>query len=84
VLGEPEKIGTFMESRMTRDLTYKQQTSSTGGMYFNESSAAFDGINSRQSFDFNVAYDQMRYMCERRNKWEEVRINKLKLLQANN
>ena len=77
VLKEPDKIGSFLDSRLTRDLTYKQATASTGGMYFNESSAAFDGVHSRQPFNFDIAYDQMKGMCERRNSWERARVNRL-------
>ena len=71
-----------MESRLTRDLTYKQATSSTGGMYFNESSAAFDGVHSRQPFNFDVAYDQMKMLCERRNQWEKARIQRMQQVQG--
>ena len=59
VLGEPEKLNSFIEARMTRDLLYKSATGSTGGMYFNESSAAFDGMNQRHPFDFDIAYQNM-------------------------
>ena len=43
-------------------------------MYFNESSAAFDGINRRQRFDYDIAYDQMAGLCIRRNQWEQKRV----------
>lgn len=74
VLCEPEKLNTYLESRLTRDLMYKSHTSLTGGMYFNESSAAFDGKQSRNYFDFNMAYDHMVSLCNRRNYWEQKRI----------
>ena len=74
VLGDPSKLNTWFESRMTRDLLYRSATSSTGGMYFNESSAAFDGINHRVEFNFDIAYDQMRNLCMRNNSWEEKRV----------
>jgi hypothetical protein len=47
-------------------------------MYFNENSSMFDGKNSRNAFDFNTAYDQMAYLCQRRNFWENKRIEMLK------
>src|SRR6056300_1195880 len=81
VLREPSKLNTFFESRLTRDLMYKQATASTGGMYFNESSAAFDGLNRRLPFDYNVAYDQMVGMCTKRNEWEKRRIQMIKQRQ---
>ena len=76
-LGDKSKLNTFFESRLTRDLTYRSATGSTGGMYFNESSAAFDGMNQRNFFDFNTAYNQMKAQCERRNSWEERRVQVL-------
>jgi hypothetical protein len=80
VLKEPDRLGTFFESRLNRDLIYQQTTSSTGGMYFNESSSAFDGQHHRQAFNFDLAYEQMRGLCMRRNHWEKTRIEKIKSL----
>ena len=74
VLRDPSKLNTYFESRLTRDLIYKSATTSTGGMYFNESSAVFDGMNSRVEFNFDIAYDQMVAQCNRRNSWEQRRI----------
>ena len=42
VLREPRFLNTFFEARLTRDLIYNTTTASTGGMYFNEESAAFE------------------------------------------
>jgi hypothetical protein len=78
VLREPEKLNTYFEARLTRDLLYRSATSSTGGMYFNESSAAFDGNQARQPFDFNIAYKQMENLCNRRNQWEQQRVETMK------
>ena len=84
VLREPEKLNTFFEARLTRDLTYKQATASTGGMYFNESSAAFDGMNRRQPFDYEIAYNQMAGLCNRRNQWEKKRVEMIRQRQEAN
>jgi glycosyltransferase involved in cell wall biosynthesis len=78
VLGEPDRLNSYFESRLVRDLTYKNYTSTTGGMYFNESSSMFDGKQHRNPFDFNIAYDQMAYLCQRRNFWENKRMEMLK------
>jgi glycosyltransferase involved in cell wall biosynthesis len=78
VMREPDKLNSFFERRLVRDLTYKSSTSSTGGMYFNESSAAFDGSNQRQSFDFDIAYKQLSSLCDRRNSWEKRRYEEMK------
>jgi len=78
VLREPDKLNTFFEARLAKDLTYRTATASTGGMYFNEASAAFEGMNSRVPFDFNIAYDQMAGLCNRRNVWEQRRIQAMR------
>lgn len=79
VLCEPEKVNSYMEARLIRDLTYRSTTNTTGGMYFNESSAAFDGKAARTPFDFDMAYQQMIYMCNKRNFWEQRRMETFKL-----
>jgi len=73
VLCDENKLDSFMESRLTRDLTYKTTTATTGGMYFNESSAAFEGNNVRSHFDFNKAYNHFLNLCNRHNFWENQR-----------
>jgi glycosyltransferase involved in cell wall biosynthesis len=80
VLCEPEKLNSYMEARIIRDLIYQQTTSTTGGLYFNESSAAFDGRLARSPFDFNIAYDNMEAACKRRNAWEQRRAEVFNLI----
>jgi glycosyltransferase involved in cell wall biosynthesis len=80
VLCEPDKVNSFMEARLIRDLMYKATTSTTGGMYFNESSAAFDGKQGRMPFDLNTAYQHMSNLCQRRNFWEHKRAEAFKLI----
>lgn len=79
VLCEPEKLNSYMEARLARDLMFQTSTGVTGGMYFNESSAAFDGKNGLNSFNFSMAYDHMLQLCNRRNMWEKRRMEVLKL-----
>ena len=74
VLCEPERMNSFMEARLTRDLLYNSSTATTGGMYFNESSAAFDGRNLRNPFNYEMAYEHMKQLCERRNYWDNIRM----------
>ena len=78
VLCEPERLNSHMEARLIRDLMYQSSTSTTGGMYFNESSAAFDGQLNRSPFDFNIAYNHMSSLCTRRNAWEQRRLEAIK------
>ena len=77
-MGDPTKLNSFYEARLTRDLMYRSSTGSTGGMYFNESSAAFDGANNRQAFDFSIAYNNLKSICDRRNNWEQKRVEVMK------
>jgi glycosyltransferase involved in cell wall biosynthesis len=74
VLGEPDKINSYFESRLIRDLMYGQRTSTVGGMYHNESSAAFDGKANRQPFNLQLAYEEMVKICQKRNYWENKRV----------
>ena len=47
-------------------------------MYFNESSAAFDGQQARQPFNYDIAYQQMAGLCNRRNQWEQKRVETMR------
>jgi len=78
VLREPRFLNTFFEARLTRDLIYNTTTASTGGMYFNEESAAFEGRNTRQPFNFDIAYDHFSQLNQRRIQWENIRVNAMK------
>jgi glycosyltransferase involved in cell wall biosynthesis len=78
VLCEPDKLNTYFEARLIRDLTFGNKTSTVGGMYHNESSAIFDGKITRNYFDFNNAYDEMISICNNRNFWEQKRIENAK------
>ena len=78
VLREPRFFNTFFEARLTRDLIYNTSTASTGGMYFNEESAAFEGRNTRQAFNFDIAYDHFSQLNQRRMHWENIRVESMK------
>lgn len=73
VLKQPHMVNSFMEARLVRDLTYRTVTATTGGMYQNESSAAFDGRSNIQDFDFDKAYNHMVAMRNKINFWEDQR-----------
>lgn len=79
VLCEPDKLNSFLHARLTRDLLYGCTTATTGGMYFNESSASFDGKNVRNPFNFEIAYDHFYSLCQRKNLWEKRRKDKFKI-----
>ena len=69
VLGEPERLNSYMEARMVRDLNYGMYIEGTGDMYLNEDSYKFARPEFKP-FDIETAYDIMADLCHRRNKWE--------------
>jgi len=73
VLCRPDKINSYMMSRLIRDLQYGCTTHVTAGVYFNESCAAFENISQRAAFDYNIAYNQMVSMRHNINLWEQKR-----------
>ena len=74
VLCDPSKINSFLTDRLGRDLMYGSSTSSTGGMYCNESSIAFDNNHQRSEFNLDIAYANMLNMCNKHNAWEQKRM----------
>ena len=77
VLGEPERLGTYFEARMIRDLNYGMYIEGTGEMYFNEDSYKFVRPDY-EPFDIEVAYRVLADLCERRNRWETRRKQEIK------
>jgi glycosyltransferase involved in cell wall biosynthesis len=78
VLHRPDLVNSFFEARLIRDLTYRNATGSTGGMYFNENSAAFDGQNTRTAFSPEFAYEHFKELNERTIFWENKRVESMK------
>ena len=76
VLCEPDRLNSYMESRLIRDLNYGFHIEGTGGMYFNEDSMQF-ARPQFEPFDRKVAYDCMLELCLRRNIWEQRRVESL-------
>ena len=72
VLGEPERLNSYMEARMIRDLNYGMYIEGTGEMYLNEDSYKFIRPEFKP-FDIETAYSVMADLCHRRNKWEMQR-----------
>jgi len=81
VLCEPNKLNTHFEARLTRDLMYKYTTGTTGGMYYNESSAAFDGSANKHPFNLELAYKHMKELLHRKNMWEQKRVDVMRAKQ---
>ena len=72
VLGEPEKLNSYMASRLVRDLNYGQSTEGMGGIYYNENSL-LDSAPKTILFNAHDAYKHMLELCNRRNYWEKMR-----------
>ncbi len=72
VLGSPEKIGSYMYSRMLRDLECGNYVEGMGGMYFNEDS--WSHVRPEwQPFGKEEAYHKIAEIAENYNYWEKVR-----------
>ena len=72
VLGEPEKLNTYFESRLIRDLNYAMFINGMGDAYLNEDSFKFLKP-LYEPFDRQKAYDMMADICELKNFWENKR-----------
>ena len=72
VLGETDKLNSYMASRLIRDLNYGQTTEGMGGVYHNEDSLLYSSPKNIL-FNQNDAYKNMLELCNRRNYWEKIR-----------
>ena len=77
VLGEPERLNSYFESRLVRDLNYGISIQGTGDMYLNEDSYGFVKPDF-QKFTVEEAYSMMAFLCARRNEWEQTRIENIR------
>ena len=77
VLGEPDKLNTYFESRVIRDLNYGMYINGTGDMYLNEDSYKFVKPQFEE-FGKEEAYNMMANLCKRRNHWEMARKEQIK------
>ena len=76
VLCEPDRLNSYMESRLIRDLNYGFYIEGTGGMYFNEDSMQF-ARPQFEPFDMETAYNSMLELCSHRNVWEQRRAERI-------
>lgn len=77
VLGEPEKLNTYFESRVIRDLNYGMYINGTGDLYLNEDSYKFVKP-IYEEFGKEEAYNMMSNLCKRRNHFETIRKDRIK------
>ena len=76
VLGEPERLNTYMEARMIRDLNHGMFIQGTGDTYINEDSYQFVKPQY-EPFNKETAYNIALQRCHHRNKWEMERDNRV-------
>ncbi len=76
VLGEPKYIGSYMHSRLVKELNYGCTLGGLGGFYLNEDTF----VNSEpkhQPFNRQVAYNHFAGLARMRNHWEKERYESL-------
>lgn len=73
VLGEPERLDSYLEARLIRDLNYGVFLEGTSSLYFNEDSFAYNKP-AFQEFNLQEAYNQLAELCHKRNYWEQRRV----------
>jgi glycosyltransferase involved in cell wall biosynthesis len=72
VLGDPSKLDSYFELRVTKDLNFGMATGFMHKMYFNENSL-LSNDNKIEEFNAGTAFNYMRELCEKRNFWEKQR-----------
>lgn len=72
VLGSPEKLGSYLELRLIRDLN-RGSTSRTSPGYYNDLSQLF-AKPQVMKFDRETAYNMISGMVNKNNFWEEQRV----------
>jgi glycosyltransferase involved in cell wall biosynthesis len=73
VLGRPDLVNSYLALRLIRDLNWGATTQGLGSSYFNEDSFEH-GYKARvREFHTGHVYQELRYMCEQNNIWEEKR-----------
>ena len=72
VLGDTDKLNSYMAMRMVRDLNYGVYTEGAGGVYYNDGSLLSTSPKNK-FFDQEEAYKQMWELANRKKYWEEIR-----------
>lgn len=74
VLCEPDKLGSYMHTRLIRDLNYGVTTGGTGGVYYND--ASFQASHPQyQKFGYEEAYNHFSTLAHKYNHVERLRVN---------
>lgn len=75
VLQEPKLIGSYMESRLVRDLENGFAIAGYDGKYYYEAGGA--GGNKHQPFNREIALQHFKSLLEEKQTWENHRTNRL-------
>lgn len=73
VLSDETKIGSMLEHRMIKDLSYGFATTAMEGIYMNDSSLVSDGNIQKHPFNYDVAYSIMKNQRIEHNNNEHKR-----------
>lgn len=73
VLGQPNLLGTHMETRLIRDLNFGSTNYGMGGSYYNEETCALYNVKMEE-FDRQKAYNHILQLLQRKNYWENERV----------
>ena len=72
VLGDTDKLNSYMAARLIRDLNYGVSTDGTGGVYYNDGSLLSTSPKNKLFLEKD-AYKEMLILANRKNYWEQVR-----------
>lgn len=72
VLGEAQYIGSYMHSRLIKELNYSTSLGGLGGVYLNEDSFV-NAEPKHIEFNRRKAYDHFSSLARMRNHWEKER-----------
>lgn len=72
VLGEPKYLGSYMHSKLIKELNYGSTLGGIGGIYLNENSFV-DSEPELIEFNRRKAYDHFSGLARMRNHWEKER-----------
>lgn len=77
IWGEPERVNSYMGSRILRDLNYGEAIKGTGDVFFNE--ASYLSHNQRfQKFTHDDAIQSFIRLAQKRNYYEQLRMGMIK------
>lgn len=75
VLGDTSKINSQLELRLIKDLSFGCKTRGLGNFYQSDDSIMFSHA-SYETFNRQIAYNELANLCNQRNEFERKRTNK--------